>query len=86
MSRIKAGSRRVLVPIALLITGMNTLPDDSPASLHPRVVFVELRGPAQEVAKVQTWIEERALYCDAATVGVFGDQATCHINVVVDQE
>ncbi|MET9881156.1 hypothetical protein ABZZ36_42270 [Actinacidiphila glaucinigra] len=63
---------------------MDVLPDDSLASLHPRVVSVELRGPAKEVAELQAWIEQHALYSDAATVGVFGTKVTCHMNVVVD--
>jgi hypothetical protein len=57
-----------------------------PRSLYPRVVVVELRGPAKEVAEVQAWIEARALYSDAATVGVFGNKVSCRMNVVVAEE
>lgn len=52
----------------------------------PRVVVVELRGPAEEVAAVQAWIEAQALYSDATTVGVFGGKVSCQMNVVVGEE
>lgn len=65
---------------------MNDFSDDSLASLRPRAVFVELRGPAEEVAKVKAWIEERALYSNTAIVSVFGDKVTYNMDIVVDEE
>jgi hypothetical protein len=64
------------------------VPADDPHAPHPypRVVVVELRGPAEEVAAVQAWIAARALYSDARIWGVFGDKVTCRMNVVVGEE
>jgi hypothetical protein len=63
------------------------VPADEPLSplLYPHVVVVELRGPVEEVATVQAWIEARALYSDATTVGVFGGKVSCQMNVVVGE-
>jgi hypothetical protein len=67
---------------------MDDIPADGPLAPHPypRVVVVELRGPAEEVAAVRAWIEARALYSDAAILGVFGERVSCHMNVVVGEE
>ncbi|TKA00011.1 hypothetical protein [Actinacidiphila oryziradicis] len=65
---------------------MDVLCDDSLASLHPRVVVVEMRGPMEEVIAVQAWIAGRALYCDTTILGVFGDKVSCRMNVVVGEE
>ncbi|MDX6332147.1 MAG: hypothetical protein QOI83_4530 [Streptomycetaceae bacterium] len=64
------------------------VPVDDPLAPHPypRVVVVELRGPLEEVATVQTWIAARALYSDATIMGVFGDKVSCQMNVVVGEE
>lgn len=64
------------------------LPADDPLAPlpYPRVVVVELRGPAAEVAAVQAWIAGRAPYSDATTIGVFDGKVTCHMNVVVGEE
>jgi hypothetical protein len=47
------------------------------ASLHPRVVVVELRGPMEEVITVQAWIAGRALCSDTTILGVFGEKVSC---------
>lgn len=65
---------------------MDGFPDDTPNPFRPRVVSVELRGPAEEVAEVRAWIEARALYSEAEVLSVFGPRMTCQMTVVVEEE
>lgn len=74
-----------LCRLVALIQGMDAFPDDVPNLFRPRVVSVELRGPAEEVAEVRAWIEARALYSEAEVLSVFGPRMTCQMTVVVEE-